>query len=183
MIRQLTQFWWVLVLRGVLAILFGALAFAWPGLTLEVLVILFGAYALTDGVFALVAAFGPSRGRIWPLVLEGVTGIAAGLLTFAWPGLTGLILLYFIAGWAIATGVLELVAAVQLRAVIADEFWLALSGVLSIVLGVWALFQPGEAAVALAWVIGAYAVVFGVTLIALGLRLRSWHARGLSAVG
>src|SRR3954464_14155625 len=173
MIRQLTQFWWVLVLRGVLAILFGALAFAWPGLTPGGLVILFGAYALADGVFALVAAFGPTRGRIWPLLLEGVAGIAAGLLTFTWPGLTGLILLYFIAGWAIATGVTEIVAAIQLRAVIADEFWLALSGVLSIVLGVWALFQPGEAAVALAWVIGAYAVLFGVMLIALGLRLRS----------
>src|SRR5436309_1161366 len=119
-------------LRGVAAILFGILAFAWPGVTLTVLVLLFGAYSLVNGVLALASAFRTRHDHRWGLLLEGLAGIAAGLVTLFMPGLTALVLLYIIAAWALLTGVLQLVAAVRLRKVIHDEWWLILSGVASL---------------------------------------------------
>jgi uncharacterized membrane protein HdeD (DUF308 family) len=163
----------MLVLRGVLAVLFGIAAFVWPEITLEALVILFGAFSLVEGVFNVASALMQREGYWGLLLLEGVFGVLIGILTFAWPGITALVLLYLIAGWAIVTGVFEIFAAVQLRKQIEGEWLLGLGGLLSIIFGVLMALQPGSGALALVWLIGGYAVVFGVILIALGLRLRN----------
>jgi uncharacterized membrane protein HdeD (DUF308 family) len=161
---------WTFVLRGVAALLFGILAFIWPGLT--VLVLFWGAYALVDGILALIAFFRTAHDHRWGLLLEGVADIAAGIVTFLWPGPTAMVLLYIIAAWALVTGVLELVAAVRLRKFIHDEWWLVLSGVASILLGIVLIMAPGAGALALIWLIAAYSIVFGVLMLALALRLR-----------
>jgi uncharacterized membrane protein HdeD (DUF308 family) len=147
---QLSRNWWVVVLRGVFAILFGMLAFAWPGLTVAVPVLLFGAYALVDGIFALVAAVanraGPHR---WWVLLDGIVSILAGIVTFVRPGLTALALLYLIAAWSIVTGIFEIMAAIELRKEITNEWLYVLSGVLSVVFGVIIALFLGAGA--LAW--------------------------------
>jgi len=173
--------WGALVVRGIFAIAFGVLAFLWPGITLEVLVLLFGAYALMDGIFAIVAAMdGQTRTQPWwALVVEGMLGIGAGVATFAWPGITALVLLYIIAFWAVVTGLSEVIAAMQLRRHIDNEWALALSGILSLVFGAVLFLFPGAGALTVVWIIGAYAIFFGILLVALGLRLRSW--RGYAA--
>jgi len=173
----LTRHWWAIALRGLAAIIFGILAFAMPGVTLAVLVLLFGAYALVDGIFNIVAAVSGRSGQQswWMVLLEGLVSVAAGLVTFFMPGLTALTLVYVISAWAIITGVLEIVAAIRLRKEITNEWWLALSGVLSIVFGVLVAAFPGAGALALVFWIGAYAVVFGAMLVALGFRLRRRH--------
>ena len=174
-VDQLARHWWVIGLRGLAAILFGVLAFVWPGMTLAVLVLLFGAYALVDGVLTLIAAFrGGVQHRIVMLV-EGVVSVLAGLAAFVWPGLTALVLLYIIAFWAIVTGVLEIVAAIRVRRAISNELGLVIGGVLSVVFGVVLLIAPGAGALAVIFLIGAYAVVFGIALLGLAWRLREHH--------
>jgi uncharacterized membrane protein HdeD (DUF308 family) len=174
MISVLARSWWALVLRGVFAILFGVMAFAWPGITLGAMVLLYGAYALVDGVFAIAAAVtGRTQGMPWwALLVEGIAGIAFGVLTFAWPGITELVLLSLIAAWAIVTGVFEIVAAIRLRKEIRGEWILALSGALSILLGVLLVARPTVGLLWIAWMTGAYAIVFGSLLITLGFQLR-----------
>lgn len=170
-----TSSWWALVLRGVAAIAFGVLAFAWPQITVTALVFLWGAYALVDGAFAIAAGIkshGESN-RWWVLLLEGILSVAAGLVAFFIPGITALVLLIVIAAWAIVTGAFEIAAAIQLRKYIKGEWLLALAGVASILFGVALLFNPAAGALALVWLIGAYAIVFGVLMIVLGLRLHS----------
>jgi len=174
-VDQLARHWWVIGLRGLAAILFGVLAFVWPGMTLAVLVLLFGAYALVDGVLTLIAAFrGGVQHRIVMLV-EGVVSVLTGLAAFVWPGLTALVLLYIIAFWAIVTGVLEIVAAIRVRRAISNELGLVIGGVLSVVFGVVLLIAPGAGALAVIFLIGAYAVVFGIALLGLAWRLREHH--------
>ena len=166
--------WWSFVLRGVLAILFGIVAVVWPDITLGALVILFGAYALVDGIFALVAVFtNGGQGRWLPLLVVGLAGILVGIVTLVWPGLSALALIYLVAFWAIAIGILQIIGAVEMRRRITNEFWLILSGVLSVLIGLYLAVFPGDGAVALVWVIGIYAILFGVLLIALGLNLRN----------
>ena len=153
--------------------LFGVMAFVVPGLTLEILVLFFGAYMLVDGVFTMIAAFTDRSGHEswWLLLLEGLVGVAAGMITVFRPGLATIVLVYMISFWAIVTGVLEVVAAIQLRKEIQGEWLLALSGVLSLVLGMFLLF-PGVGELTVVWLIGWYAILFGVMLLGLGLRLR-----------
>jgi uncharacterized membrane protein HdeD (DUF308 family) len=175
MLVVFTSSWWALVLRGLAAIGFGVLAFLWPHITLTALVFLWGAYALVDGVLAIAAgvkSHGENK-RWWVMLLEGILGVAAGVIAFVIPGITALVLLIVIAAWAMVTGVFEIAAAIQLRKFIKGEWLLGLAGVASVLFGVALLLNPGAGAIALVWVIGAYAIFFGVLLIALGLRLHS----------
>lgn len=178
MLATLTRYWWAVALRGAVAILFGLLALIWPSITLIVLVALFGAYALVDGIIGLGTAFlgggdrSRDRSRRGWLIVEGIAGIILGVVTFAWPGITALVLLWVIAAWALATGVLEIVAAIRLRYEIEGEWLLAVSGVLSILFGILLIVWPAAGALALVVLIGIYAIVFGAVLVGLGLRLR-----------
>jgi uncharacterized membrane protein HdeD (DUF308 family) len=174
LINELANNWGWIALRGAAAIIFGILAFAWPGITLLVLTLFWGAYALIDGVLALVGAFRmKDRGKpIWPLVLVGVLGIVAGILAFVWPGMTALVLLMFIAAWAIVTGILQIIVAIRIRKAIDNEWLLILSGAVSVIFGALMVWSPGAGAVAVVWVIAAYATFFGILLVALGFRLR-----------
>lgn len=175
--ETLARNWWVLAARGVIAIAFGILALILPGPTVLALVILFAAYMAVDGIMAIVLAIRRARQRRewWPLVLEGLAGLAIAVITVIWPDVTAVALVYLIAAWALVTGVMEIVAAIRLRKVIRGEFFLGLAGVASIAFGIIAILFPGEGALALIWLIGSYAILFGVLLIALGLRLRSWR--------
>jgi uncharacterized membrane protein HdeD (DUF308 family) len=166
--------WWLVLLRGIAAIGFGVLAFIWPGLTLLTLVLFYGAYALVDGVVALIAAFtgGAKPVPTWWLIVVGLLGIAAGLLTFLWPGITALVLIVFIGAWAIAHGIFEIVGAIKLRKEIDNEWWLILAGALSVIFGLIVLIAPGAGALGMIWVIGAYSFAFGILLVGLSLRLR-----------
>ena len=172
--QHVARNWWALALRGLFAALFGIAAFIWPGLTLTALIVLFAAYALVDGLFALI---GGAQTRSWFFILEGIVGIVAGVLAFIWPGVTALVLLAFIAGWAILTGIIEIVAAIQLRRAIANEWLLILGGILSIAFGIFLIVRPGEGALAVVWAIGVYALLFGMVLIALAFRLRGHGQR------
>jgi uncharacterized membrane protein HdeD (DUF308 family) len=174
MLQTITRSWWVVLLRGIFAILFGIAAFVWPGPTLEALVLLFGAYALVDGIFAMIVGIQQRHvdERWWVVLLEGIAGVALGLLTLFWPGTTATLLLAFIAAWAVVTGALEIAAALRLRKVIEGEWALILSGALSVVFGVLLLLQPSAGALALIWLIGAYAIVFGVLFCFLAFELR-----------
>ncbi len=176
MLTQLTRNWWAMALRGVFAITCGLMALAWPGVTLELLVLFFGAYMLVDGIFAIVAAFSNRAGHDswWVLLLEGLVGIFTGLITFARPGLTTLVLFYTISFWAIVTGILEIIAAIRLRKEIQGEWKLALSGIGSLIFGVLLIFFPAVGALTIAWLIGIYAIFFGVIFIGLGLELRKF---------
>lgn len=166
--------WWAIVLRGLLAILFGFVALFWPHLTLEALVLCFGAFALIGGILALVVALG-DRGVYahWTILLgEGLIGIALGLLTLFWPLITALVLLYLIAGWAVVTGVLEIVVSVRMHRMVGNEWMLLLSGIVSLLLGILLVILPGVGLLVLTWLIGIYALAFGVLLIGLGFQWR-----------
>jgi uncharacterized membrane protein HdeD (DUF308 family) len=168
--------WWLLALRGLAAIIFGILAFIWPAITLLGLMILFGAFAFVNGILSLMLAAKAPKGypRFGSLILGGILGIIAGVVTFFWPALTAAGLLILIAAWAILTGILEIVAAIRLRKEIVNEWLLALVGILSVIFGVLLLLQPAAGAVVLIWWIGAYALVFGILLLILAFRVRSW---------
>ena len=183
MLKEMTRYWWALAARGAFAVLFGVLAFLWPGVTLASLVLLFGAYALVDGAVALVHAVAGGGGVRWPLALEGLVGVLAGIGTLAWPEITALALVYLIAAWAVVTGVFELVQAVRLRLVIENEWTLGLSGLASVVFGVLLAVWPAAGALAVVWLIGSYAVLFGVLLLALAFRLRAFGQRTDRPVG
>jgi uncharacterized membrane protein HdeD (DUF308 family) len=179
MLHALAKRWWLLLLRGIAAVVFGVLAFIWPGITLVTLVLLYGAYALVDGVLALAAAFtgGGKPIPTWWLVVVGLLGIAAGIVTFLWPGMTAVLLVLFIGAWAVAHGIIEIIGAIQLRKEIDNEWMLILGGVLSVIFGAIVLVAPGAGALGLIWAIAAYSIVFGITFIALALRVRK-HSHG-----
>jgi uncharacterized membrane protein HdeD (DUF308 family) len=176
MLDGLARNWWLILLRGICAIIFGLLAIAWPGLSLFTLIILYGVFALFDGGLAIGAAImGDTPAPRWWLALVGVLGIAAGAVTLAWPGITGLVLLFFIAGWAIASGVFEIIGAIRLRKEINDEWLLIASGVISVLFGILILAFPGAGALSLAFVIGIFALVYGFLLVGFAMKLRK-HA-------
>jgi uncharacterized membrane protein HdeD (DUF308 family) len=179
LLPALAENWLLLLLRGIVTIAFGVLAFIWPGLTLLTLIFLWGAYAIADGVFALGAAVSSKGGEIaprWWLALIGLAGILAGLLAFVWPTITAQVLLVFIASWEILTGALQIWGAIQLRKEIEVEWMLVLSGLLSIALGVALLARPGVGALAVIWLIGSFAILVGCIYVSLALWLKK-HKR------
>ena len=180
MLEKISRNWWMFALRGVVAIIFGVVAFAQPKQALQALVLVFGAYALVDGIFAIFAGIAAREyfERWWAMLLEGMAGVVIGLLTFFWPGVTALVLVYFIASWALITGIFEIVAAIQLRRVITDEWMLILGGLFSIIFSVLLFVFPGVGALSMIWMIGIYAVVFGISEIILAFRLRSLQSLG-----
>ncbi len=174
MLQHLAKHWWVFLLRGIAAILFGLFAYLMPGLTLATLVLFWGGYAFADGVIALWSAWkgdGKKDDR-WLLGLQGVIGLAAGIITIAAPGATAVGLLIAIAAWSLVTGVLQIAAAVRLRDEIEGEFWLGLSGVLSVLFALFIMARPGEGALAITWLIGFYAILFGVAMVAFAFRIK-----------
>lgn len=175
----LARNWQSVALRGVIAILFGIAIIVWPGITLATLITFFGLFAIVGGFLLSVAAIRQRRTDEpwWLLLLEGLLGIAIGIIVLVYPGITGLFLLYLIAAWAIISGIFEIVAAIQLRRQIEGEWLLALSGIASIVFGVLLIIWPSAGALAIVWVIGAYTIFFGVLKLSLAWRLRNWQQK------
>jgi len=183
-VNAIASRWWVLVVRGMAAILFGVLAMVWPGISILALVLLWGAYAFVDGVFDFtLAANAGSEGRRWGwLFFEGLVSIGAAVVAVVWPSMTAFVLLAVIGVWAIFTGIAEIIAAIELRRVIEGEWLLAVSGVLSVVFGVLVLVYPRGGALAVVTVIAAYAIVFGVLMTGLGFRLHRLLPSGHSSM-
>jgi uncharacterized membrane protein HdeD (DUF308 family) len=178
LLRSLAENWWLLLLRGVAAIIFGMLAFFWPGITLLSATLLWGAYAFADGIFALWAAIS-GKGAVetstrWWLAASGIVSVFAGFVALFWPGVTTLVLLVFIAGWAIIIGMLHIWGAIELRKEVQGEWLLALYGVFWIGFGVVMFAQPGAGALALVWMIGWFAILSGCMSIALAFRLKTY---------
>ncbi len=163
---------WLIGLRGLLAVIFGVLAFIWPGLTALVLVFFFAAYAILDGILTIAASLRNRHvnDRWWVILLEGLVDIAAGVIAFIFPTLAAIVLVFVIAIWAILTGILELVMAFRLRREINNEWFLVLSGVVSILLGVIMVINPNAGLIGLVWAIGGYAVIFGILMLILAFR-------------
>lgn len=177
MVQVLARNWWALALRGLVAIVFGLIALLMPGITLIALVFLFGAYSLVDGVFGVAAAVRAAEAhhRWGWLLVEGIAGILTGIIAFVVPGITAIVLLYLIAAWALVTGVLELLAGFRLHGHLANEWMLLLGGAVSIIFGVFLIVHPAAGALALLWLIGIYALIFGVLVLLLAFRMRG-HA-------
>ncbi len=175
----LARNWWSLAIRGIAGILFGIIAFAWPGITLGGLVLLFGVYALIDGIAAIAGAVrAVERHDRWgALLLEGVAGLLAAIAAGLWPAITVLVLVYLVAAWAFVTGIAEIAAAIHLHRQIRGEWLLAGAGVISILFGILLAIAPLIGAFVIALWIGAYAFVFGVVLLVLAVRLRRMRGR------
>ncbi|KQY35215.1 hypothetical protein ASD38_01180 [Caulobacter sp. Root487D2Y] len=174
----LARTWWLVLLRGLAAILFGALALLWPHLTLVILVILYAVYALSDGVFALAEALrGGGIVPRWWLVVIGVANLVAGVAALAWPALTAILLIILIGVSAVARGLFEIIGAVHMRKVIDNEWMLIASGTISVLFGAGVVLAPRAGALALAWLIGVWAIALGVLIVALALRLRRLRRR------
>ena len=165
--------WWALALRGVVAILFALIAFFLPGVTAAALILLFGAYALVDGVFALIAGLRLARqhGRSAPLLLEGVLNVLVGVVIFIWPEPALVAIVYLIAIWAVITGIVLIAAGIALIRH-SGEWLLVLCGVISVLLGIILFVQPGAGVVALSWWLGFYALLFGIVLLTTAFRIR-----------
>ena len=172
--------WWALAVRGGAAVLIGLAALVWPGLTLAVLIILYGAFAVVDGGFAIVAGLRGGTGgtRRWLLLAEGVLGLLAGLVALFWPGLTAVVVLYVFSFWAIFGGLLRILGAILLRREINNVWTMALGGALWVLLGIVLAVLPGAGLLAVAWVIGVLTLAMGVTLI-----IQAFRARGQSTGG
>ncbi len=173
-VGAIADHWWVLLIRGIIGIIFGALFIFYPGITLVALLYLFGAYALVDGAFALIQAFrlGVHSDRWWPLIFEAIVGIAVGIVFFRFTGLSAVVVAFVIAVWAIATGIFELVAAFRFGGGGGAPWLLGLGGGLSIIVGIIFAWAPIEALLAYVWVLGIYAIIFGAMLIVWSFRLR-----------
>jgi uncharacterized membrane protein HdeD (DUF308 family) len=175
LLETLKRHWWVPALRGVAAIIFGVIAFAYPGRTLAVLVLLFGAWMLVDGVFRVIGAITHrSSDKDWGFdLIIGIVGIIIGFLTFHAPQVTAWALVIYIAAWALMIGATEIALAIKLRREIKGEWFLILMGLASIVFAVILLWNPIPGALALVWLMGSYAIVFGILAIMFGFRVRS----------
>ena len=175
MAHVLARNWWAVACRGLVAVVFGLVTLGLPGITLATLIVLFGGYALVDGVEAIIAGVRAAERheRWWSMVLEGVAGIGAGVLTFAWPIVTAILWLYLLSAWASLSGVLKIASAVRLRRGMRGAWVLAANGVLAVLFGVLALLLPGLTIRSLVWVVGAYALLRGIAFLALAFRLRA----------
>lgn len=173
--ESLARSWWIYALRGVLAILFGVFAIMWPGLTLLSLVALFAAYALISGVISVVGAIRMRKrdDDWWLPLLLGLVSIGAGVIAIAHPSLTALVLVLVIGANALITGVLDVATAIRLRKTIRNEWLMILSGAASIVFGILVFLFPAAGALALVWLISIYALVTGLLMLVLALRLRA----------
>ena len=168
--------WWSMLIRGIAAIVFGILALSWPGKTFGALVLLFGAFALVHGIASIAGAAKRSREHEpWGgLLVEGIVSVAAGIIAFFWPAITGLALVMLISAWALITGITEITAAIRLRRYIRGEWRLVASGVISVLLAAFLFAAPVAGAVAIAMAVGIFAIIFGALEIALAFRLRNW---------
>jgi uncharacterized membrane protein HdeD (DUF308 family) len=179
MFESITRNWWIVLLRGIFAILFGVVAFVWPGITLLALVLVFGIYALVDGISAIT--FGLVGGawgvRWWQMILVGIISVITGIFAFSWPIISAVALLMAIAAWSICRGIAEIVAAIELRKFIAHEWLLILGGVGSILFGIAVIALPNAGALAVLWIIGIYALIFGALTVTLALKLRSLNTK------
>ncbi len=173
MSAALARNWWAIAIRGVLGIVFGLIALFQPGVTMLSLVLVFSAYALADGVFAIVAAVrAASRHERWALlVFEGLVDIAAAAAAFLWPGITVVAFVLLVATWAILSGVLLMAAAFRLN-IDHGRWWLAFGGLVSVLYGVLLVSAPLIGALVLTWWLGAYAIVFGAALLVVSFRLK-----------
>jgi len=185
MLDVLSRNWWTFAVRGIAAVLFGIVALAMPGIALVVLVFLFGAYALVDGVFALIGAVreAEAHNRWAHLLFVGIFGLLVGAITFFFWQITAFALLYLIAAWAVVTGILELVGAFELRRHLPGDLWWVLAGLASIAFGVLLILRPLSGALAVIWIIGLYAIIFGGFLIGLAFRLRGLKRNAVAVPG
>ena len=175
MLALLARNWWLIAIRGIAAIIFGIVAFVWPGVTVIVLVALFGAYALVDGISLLASlARGDPEARRhgWAVGVMGVLGVLAAVVAFVLPGWTALSLVFLVGFWAIVLGVLQVVAAIRLRQEIEGELWLAIGGILAVLFGLYIVVFPGAGLLSLIWLLGGFAIVFGIANLVLAWRLR-----------
>ena len=185
LLDTLTRHWWVLLLRGIIAILFGVMAWVWPGLSIVTLVLLFGIFVFADGALGLWTAITGPKGmeHRWVMALWGLAGLATGVLAVFAPGLVATSVVLLIGAWAIVTGIAEIIAAIQLRKEIQGEWMLILAGVLSVAFGLLFVFRPGTGALSLVWLIGLFAVLVGILFIVLAFKVRSVHRRVGEASG
>jgi uncharacterized membrane protein HdeD (DUF308 family) len=177
MINALTSRWWIFLIKGFAAIIFGILAFAWPGMTLIALTIVFGVYAFINGVFALAAALGGLGGsRWWALLLEALLSLIVAFFVWTEPLMSSVTLVYVVAFWAIISGIFEIIAGIQLRDMISNEWMYILAGIVSIAFGILIFRNPEAGALAVIWLIGIYAILFGLLQLGLSYRLNRVHS-------
>lgn len=171
----MSRYWWVLLLRGALAIVFGMVALGYPGMTLATLVLTFAFFAFIDGIANVCHGIGGRKDNEswWVLLLEGLLGIAFGVITFQAPAITALLLLLYIGFWAIGTGVLRIVVAIRLRNEIEGEWWLVLGGLVSILFGMSVIARPGAGAIAVLTVMGLWSIVSGIFLVLGSFKVKS----------
>lgn len=176
MLEAVTSRWWLLLVRGIAAILFAFAAMIWPQITLPVLTLLFGIYALVDGVFAIAAATSPVAGsRAWAFLIEGLVGLVVAFFVFTQPAISIVAFVYAVGLWSVFTGIIEIVAGLQLRDVITNEWLYVLAGIVSIVFGVLVVRYPAAGALAIVWLFATYAFAFGILQVALSYRLHRLH--------
>jgi uncharacterized membrane protein HdeD (DUF308 family) len=170
------RYWWILLVRGVLAILFGIIALAAPGIALLAFIYVFAVYAILDGITAIVVSI-QQRSSLrtwWMLLLEGILGLIFGILALAWPGETAVVLLYLVAIWAVLTGLMEISSAFVVPGSVGQRWGVGLAGLLSIIFGIILIVHPGAGLLAILWLVGIYAIVFGLSLIVYAFQVRSW---------
>jgi uncharacterized membrane protein HdeD (DUF308 family) len=181
MIKTVSKYWWVFTLRGIIAIAFGLAALLWPALTLGIMVLLFGLFALLEGLLTVVTSFGEGDEKGgWTLLLEGVVGLLVCVIvllgssigSMLFPKVAAVMLVFYIAGWAILSGLFKIITAFRIRSEVKGEWLLGLNGLVSIVVGVILIRWPGTGVLAVAWLIGMLAIIVGIFQLLLGLKLR-----------
>ncbi|MCO6518105.1 MAG: HdeD family acid-resistance protein [Snodgrassella sp.] len=180
LVDLLSENWWMVLIRGGAALIFGLLTWFYPFISILIMVMFFGVYALIDGVLGVVIAINGRRTHQdwWLILIWGMVSILAGIMTFFVPGITWLVLITFIAIWSLVSGILQIIAAIRLRKSIRGEGWMIVAGMLSVLVGIILFVNPVQGGIALTWVIGVYAALFGVMNIALAFRLRRFAASG-----